>query len=615
MQAGTNDESVQYTFTNINTATAADNTLTGSTGSDTFNVSETAGVVTIEGNGVDFTDVASVDGDAAIGDNSSAIDQVNTDAASLTDTDKQLSTHEILFSNIEQADLNSGSLQATASTTSFNLTGDARGLFVREMTVNNVASVEGASSGATVTGSSGDDTFVVGSDGGLTANDIRIDGPVTIDGAGNTDTLISELADAVWDITAEGAGTLNNYIFSSFENLVNSAGDLNLTTALAGVFAGDSITLGTGTQLSFNSGNNVTVNSSFSGDTSLSGNVNADFLDITTADDVVLDTNINGINIARQSGTSSVDITIEQSGNLVLRQINAGAGVVTLTSAVNGQGTVSAETVNDTNIIAREAYIGTDASDSDDNQWGAIGENFRQLTFDVTDILRMKAVTYVTPLFRNQVPDFDAEGNESESLVSSQSGSFVIKDTVGNLVEIDPAIFEGVTPFVADASAVAGDDGEYRIADNSSSLDTSTVAMLLASYEATASGDAPEDEYEVEGESELVADDDQDIQVAISEDGQVLGVVKDYVFRAGDSLWSLSQRFLGNGSLWQTLVNQNPSIKDPSNISDGSLIKVVVKVSEEVADKIRAAIESGKGTSNGRGTVLPASLREQIDLP
>ena len=615
VQAGTNDESVQYTFTNINTATAADNTLTGSTGSDTFNVSETAGVVTIEGNGVDFTDVASVDGDAAIGDNSSAIDQVNTDAASLTDTDKQLSTHEILFSNIEQADLNSGSLQATASTTSFNLTGDARGLFVREMTVNNVASVEGASSGATVTGSSGDDTFVVGSDGGLTANDIRIDGPVTIDGAGNTDTLISELADAVWDITAEGAGTLNNYIFSSFENLVNSAGDLNLTTALAGVFAGDSITLGTGTQLSFNSGNNVTVNSSFSGDTSLSGNVNADFLDITTADDVVLDTNINGINIARQSGTSSVDITIEQSGNLVLRQINAGAGVVTLTSAVNGQGTVSAETVNDTNIIAREAYIGTDASDSDDNQWGAIGENFRQLTFDVTDILRMKAVTYVTPLFRNQVPDFDAEGNESESLVSSQSGSFVIKDTVGNLVEIDPAIFEGVTPFVADASAVAGDDGEYRIADNSSSLDTSTVAMLLASYEATASGDAPEDEYEVEGESELVADDDQDIQVAISEDGQVLGVVKDYVFRAGDSLWSLSQRFLGNGSLWQTLVNQNPSIKDPSNISDGSLIKVVVKVSEEVADKIRAAIESGKGTSNGRGTVLPASLREQIDLP
>ena len=150
---------------------------------------------------------------------------------------------------------------------------------------------------------------------------------------------------------------------------------------------------------------------------------------------------------------------------------------------------------------------------------------------------------------------------------------------------------------------------------SSSSLDTSTVAMLLASYEATASGDAPEDEYEVEGESELVADDDQDIQVAISEDGQVLGVVKDYVFRAGDSLWSLSQRFLGNGSLWQTLVNQNPSIKDPSNISDGSLIKVVVKVSEEVADKIRAAIESGKGTSNGRGTVLPASLREQIDLP
>lgn len=87
------------------------------------------------------------------------------------------------------------------------------------------------------------------------------------------------------------------------------------------------------------------------------------------------------------------------------------------------------------------------------------------------------------------------------------------------------------------------------------------------------------------------------------------------MFQAGDSLWGLSSRFLGDGFAWRELLSRNPTIDDPASIVDGQVINVVEKVSDEISQKLQQAIKAGNASSERGGFVLPASMRGELALP
>ena len=80
-------------------------------------------------------------------------------------------------------------------------------------------------------------------------------------------------------------------------------------------------------------------------------------------------------------------------------------------------------------------------------------------------------------------------------------------------------------------------------------------------------------------------------------------------------MWSLSSRFLGDGFAWRELLSRNPTIKDPASIVDGQVINVVEKVSDEISQKLKGAIDAGYASQDNGGVVLPAALRDELALP
>jgi nucleoid-associated protein YgaU len=181
-------------------------------------------------------------------------------------------------------------------------------------------------------------------------------------------------------------------------------------------------------------------------------------------------------------------------------------------------------------------------------------------------------------------------------------------------------VFEALSPFIADANAVAGSSGYYASSDVPSTLDTELLASLLASYEPTASG-SPEG-YQVGDEEEdedaqasgSGINTDEEIRVAYSDTGEVLGVVQNYVFKAGDSLWKLSERFLGTGYAWNSIMEQNHEIESPSSIKNGTVIRVIKSVSDDVAQAIQQALDSGLGVKKGNTVTFPVDARSQLNM-
>ena len=234
--------------------------------------------------------------------------------------------------------------------------------------------------------------------------------------------------------------------------------------------------------------------------------------------------------------------------------------------------------------------------------------------------LNLEAITFVSPYFPNGAPlVYNAEGTETDSLISSQSPALVIVDSVGDFSQLNPAVFEALSPFIADANAVAGSSGYFASSEVPSTLDTELLASLLATYEPTASG-APEgyavDEDDEEGAETTGSEinTDQGISIAYSDTGEVLGVVQNYVFKAGDSLWKLSERFMGTGYAWNSILEQNPEIENPSSIKDGTVIRVIKSVSDEVAEAVQNAINSGMGVKSGKTVTFPANARSQLKM-
>ncbi|WP_303911049.1 LysM peptidoglycan-binding domain-containing protein [Thalassolituus maritimus] len=613
-------------FSNLEAAGLSSGALNGTAANDEFAL---VGENQFFSNGILFSDVANVDG-------GTGTDSITTSAATsaeLTVTDNALVAQSIRFDAIESADLSGGTLNDVAAQTEiFTLGDESASVSTKEILFTSVSQVS-ANTDDQIQGSTGDDTFTIRSDEQVAANDILFDGPLTLLGSDGDDTLINEIDGVRWVINAVGNGInqVGKFTFSQFESLFNNAGDLDLATSMQADFNGESVSFGDNTMtLNFDGSENVELLSTYGSGTAaqaegdpiaITGSVTADELLILSYGDIELRTDINLISIETLNG-QSIDVTMIQNGDLVIRNIAIEGGTLVLDSLVAGTGALTSETVNTTDVSALNAYIGTGESGvAGAGEWASIGETNNQLTFEVALRLDLEAITFVSPFFPNGAPlVYNTEGTETDSLISSQSPALVIVDSVGDFSQLNPAVFEALSPFIADANAVAGSSGYYASSDVPSTLDTELLASLLASYEPTASG-SPEG-YQVGDEEEdedaqasgSGINTDEEIRVAYSDTGEVLGVVQNYVFKAGDSLWKLSERFLGTGYAWNSIMEQNPEIESPSSIKNGTVIRVIKSVSDEVAQAIQNALDSGLGVKKGNTVTFPVDARSQLNM-
>ena len=59
---------------------------------------------------------------------------------------------------------------------------------------------------------------------------------------------------------------------------------------------------------------------------------------------------------------------------------------------------------------------------------------------------------------------------------------------------------------------------------------------------------------------------------------------------------------------------ENPEIENPSSIKDGTVIRVIKSVSDEVAEAVQNAINSGMGVKSGKTVTFPANARSQLKM-
>jgi hypothetical protein len=626
-------------FSNINSANLSGGSLTGSNDVDTLSLT----VLGLVANNIDFTFIDSFVDLAGGYDEITGLAGVDW---TLTGAEGEINSTRYEFANVEEVNVVGESVTGSTTAETFELGSSTQGVIVNALQLNDVASVNAGASD-TLQGTSGDDVFDVTSDTVVEANSTTFSGMKNLNGSGGQDTLISNTDGLAWIINdgKEGLNTLGSYSFTLFELLDNNVGDLTLTTALQSAFSDDGVSLNvsgsTTTQsaafggmfMNFNSANNVSLISTLTGSNAVTGNITANQLSILASGDINIDTDINKIDIGVNDGRS-IGVVMVQDGDLVVGLIDSGEnGSIILDSAVSGTGKLTSAERNSVNFSGNTAQIGTGNSGrSGSGTWFAAGDaaTGSQLTFDITTELTLEAFSYVTPFFPNGSPlNILLEGIETESLISSQQPALIVTGGVQNFDQVDQGVFESLTPYVADANAVAGSDNYYASSDVPSSLDTSQLAVLLEAYQPTAAG-LSYGEYTInDGESEEEEDKDEeqqeqqsntvvadgDIRVAYNDSGEILGVVKEYVFQAGDSLWSLSSRFLGDGFAWRELLSRNPTIKDPASIVDGQVINVVEKVSDEISQKLKGAIDAGFASQDNGGVVLPAALRDELALP
>ncbi|MHB0947199.1 MAG: LysM peptidoglycan-binding domain-containing protein [Sedimentisphaerales bacterium] len=64
---------------------------------------------------------------------------------------------------------------------------------------------------------------------------------------------------------------------------------------------------------------------------------------------------------------------------------------------------------------------------------------------------------------------------------------------------------------------------------------------------------------------------------AVSADSSVSGGTKSYTIQNGDSLWSIAQKQLGNGSRFKEILKLNPKISAKGNLVVGSKLNIPAK--------------------------------------
>ncbi|MFC4361989.1 LysM peptidoglycan-binding domain-containing protein [Simiduia curdlanivorans] len=430
--------------------------------------------------------------------------------------------------------------------------------------------VNGASLTAMHTGG-GDDSVSLQTGGlqtlDLGVGDDRLDilshefAPASLSGGLGNDTLASGVAGLGWDLaaTAEGESGLGNYVFAQFEALLDSSENLQVESLADTQLTGTGLMTG-GMSLEFSNANTLALTVNSSSESAVSGDVSVSDVSITSAGDVNIYTDVDLISIDTQS--TGIDIALVVKDDIKINSINAGSGDIDLAS--EGIGNLSV-VENKVNFTAANLVLGTNTE-----PFLAIGDQFAPVTMNVSQSVNFVGLSFVEPLYVGVVPVTSSfTGDRIESVYGEQAGQGVksaVQTAVEDFSQVDPAIFEAVSPYSASADAVA--TGEYRL-----------VAGVLLPVDATAAG-AETDEEEGKKKPADEAESNAVTPILFPEEAALPelkpGYSESYHIKEGDTLWDIAEKFLKDPYKWIELWQQNPKVKNPNLIYPGDVIKVII---------------------------------------
>ncbi|WKD49534.1 filamentous hemagglutinin N-terminal domain-containing protein [Microbulbifer spongiae] len=281
---------------------------------------------------------------------------------------------------------------------------------------------------------------------------------IALFGGGGNDAFQYTPADGIWQIFSTG-NSVGNIRFDGFELLKNTANNFTLETDLGFDFTTESTGPGilnqsgagvvftrSGMYLGYDGEGDIRIVSS-SLDT-IGGRLKADRADLTVAGDLDIETAVNTLGVSTSG--RDIDISILAQGDLVIDEINAGRGTVTLASASFGN--LTAETYGDTHITAGVVKLGVETQ-----PWALIGSAINPLRMDATNRVEIVSITYYEPDFIGQVPVFTSTGDELQSIAGAQAAQGLksaVQNEVEDFTQIDPAIFTAVNPYSSGVDAV-----------------------------------------------------------------------------------------------------------------------------------------------------------------
>ncbi|WP_370249731.1 beta strand repeat-containing protein, partial [Thalassolituus sp.] len=368
-------------FSGVSSVVLNSNTLTGTSGVDTFDVT---GANALTSAGIDFTNVASVnagDGDDQVNTNGAALVS-QADVAGTVAVDNALLTQQIAFTAVENLDLANGTLTGSDAADSFEVTGTT--LAANAINVTNAASAIGAGTGDDVvtvndanstltgtdkalntaayqftsiesadlqnnalTGNSGTDTFDVTGANALTSAEIDFTNVVSVDAGDGDDQVNTNGADA--SLFAE-LGSALDYALETLGITFREAESANLAGGtLAGSSEADSFDV-TGAALT---ANGVTVTNA------------ASAIDAGTGDDVVT---VNDANSTLTGTDNALNTAVYQFTSIETADLNSNALAGTTgadTFAVTGANALTSADIDFTNVASVDAGDGDDQVNTD----------------------------------------------------------------------------------------------------------------------------------------------------------------------------------------------------------------------------------------------------------
>ncbi|WP_211567227.1 hypothetical protein [Microbulbifer marinus] len=280
---------------------------------------------------------------------------------------------------------------------------------------------------------------------------------VTLSGGVGDDEFQFNIAGKTWQVT-DADNRVGNFLFTGFEWLDNNSDGIKLETDRGFNFVngGDSsasfnrngagILFADGMRLGYDGSGDIAITST-SSDT-IGGDLQAGRADLIVAGNVDITSNVEVLNI--QTAGADIDISVLAQDDLVIDEVNAGGGTITLNSAKFGS--LTAETYGDTHLTAGKVTLGSELQ-----QWSVIGSAINPLRMDVLKSVDIVSISYFEPDFIGQVPTLTARGDELESVAGAQAAQGLksaVQNAVEDFAQVDPGIFSAVNPYSTGVDAV-----------------------------------------------------------------------------------------------------------------------------------------------------------------
>lgn len=297
-----------------------------------------------------------------------------------------------------------------------------------------------------------------------------------------------------------------------------------------------------------------------------------------------IDTEITGP-LKITSNGSAVDVDVSALEDLEVEQILTNDGDIVVSSKNFGKLSFSGR--GETHLEGENVDLGTPQE-----QWTEIGDYLIPARVDAST-LDIVSFSYVEPEFVGQTPVVTATGDKIESLSgaeASQGLKSAVQNAVEDFAQVDPGIFDAVSPYSIGVDAVY--NPEVRL-----------IAGILLPTEATAAGGDDEEEERETSAQEPVSDDQTGVKLPeLRED-----FPEKYEIEDGDTLWDIAEKYLKDPMMWSELWKQNPEMKNPDLIFPGDVIKVIIE-----NGKAFLTIRSGEGDDKLK---QPLSVADVTILP